>query len=415
MQNDRPVYIGKSVSLKARITSHYQSAKLDRKERAIQTDSDSIKFTITDNEFKALLLEAELIQLHQPTHNRVWKDDKSYLYIRITGDELPKIYPVRKTDIATFTPTDGRKKDKASYYGPFPSSRVVDGILKSIRRVIPFCMRSTIGKRSCFYSKIGLCTPCPSYIVNVGDEELQSELTKKYRKNIRKVIKILEGDISEITSDYYDEIKAFSDREDYESALKLRNRINRFERYISLHSFAKSDDFSYNQSDLAQSELLDMLIPHFNTLKSVSRIECYDASTLMGNNSTASMVVLNDGLIDKSQYRRFKIKNPRARSDFAMLEEAVRRRFKNKWPHPDLIVVDGGKPQVRKILNVIDKLETSIPVIGIAKNPDRLVIGVPYLPTIRPDASNPGFRLIQLIRDESHRFATTYSSRLRSI
>lgn len=96
-----------------------------------------------------------------------------------------------------------------------------------------------------------------------------------------------------------------------------------------------------------------------------------------------------------------------------MLGQAVGRRFKNKWPKPDLIVVDGGKPQVRTLLNLLRKLEIKIPVIGIAKSPDRLVIAVEKLPTKRLAASHPGFNLIRLIRDESHRFSRKYHLLLR--
>ena len=97
-----------------------------------------------------------------------------------------------------------------------------------------------------------------------------------------------------------------------------------------------------------------------------------------------------------------------------MLKEVIERRFKNKWPKPDLIVMDGGKPQVRKIKEALKALQNKTPLIGIAKGPDRLVIGVEKLPTKRLPISHSGFNLIRLLRDESHRFSRGYHLLLRN-
>src|SRR5689334_17395324 len=90
-------YIGKSINLKARVLSHIENAKIDAKEAAIIQNSDRIDCIITDSEFKALLLESKLIQHYQPPYNSIWRDNKSYLYVKITvKDEFPKIFPVRR-------------------------------------------------------------------------------------------------------------------------------------------------------------------------------------------------------------------------------------------------------------------------------------------------------------------------------
>jgi excinuclease ABC subunit C len=126
------------------------------------------------------------------------------------------------------------------------------------------------------------------------------------------------------------------------------------------------------------------------------------------------MVVLTQGIADKNQYRKFKVKNPQTFSDFAMLEEVIKRRFKNSWPQPKLIVVDGGKPQVRTVLKTLAEINKNIAVVGLAKNPDRLIIGHKNLPTIRPNIHRSGFNLLRFIRDESHRFAHKYHLYLRN-
>ncbi len=125
------------------------------------------------------------------------------------------------------------------------------------------------------------------------------------------------------------------------------------------------------------------------------------------------MVVFTEGNSDKKEYKRFKIKNEKAESDFEMMDEVIRRRFKNDWPHPDLLVVDGGKPQVRTVLKVLHEMDIQVPLIGIAKRPDRIVLGTEHYLSLRPRSDHPGFQLLQALRDESHRFAKKYHVLLR--
>src|SRR3990172_1230144 len=93
---DEILYVGKALSIKSRILSHLENAKLDLKEALILKNSNKIEYTLTDSEFKALLLESTLIRKYKPKYNSRWKDDKSYLYIKITvKDEYPKVFTVR--------------------------------------------------------------------------------------------------------------------------------------------------------------------------------------------------------------------------------------------------------------------------------------------------------------------------------
>lgn len=410
MANRIPIYIGKSNSLKARVKSHYQNTKLNTKEKSIWDATTTIKYTTTDNEFKALLLEAQLIQKHLPRYNVELKDNKSYLYISIdSGNNYPKIRTIRATDI---TALRSREISKYQFFGPFPSSRITENVIRTIRKLIPFCTNKNMSKRGCFYSRIGLCNPCPNNINKLGDEE-KTPIKREYRKNIRDVISILEGKTDPVVRRMRLRMNKLSHKQEYEKALIIRSKIENFERWITTHSYSNNRALTYNQSELRLNSLTSLLKQYFPKITKLHRIECYDASTLSLQNSTASMVVLTDGAIDKSQYRKFKIKNPRARSDFGMLKEALERRFHNKWESPDLIIMDGGKPQVRAARDVLDKLDHNIPLIGIAKGPDRIVLGIKHLPTIKPDTFHPGFNLIKLIRDESHRFATKYNTKLR--
>ena len=149
---------------------------------------------------------------------------------------------------------------------------------------------------------------------------------------------------------------------------------------------------------------------YFGSLENLQRIECYDVSNLFQKDAAASMVEFTDGMPDKSQYRRFRIKSRKIKSDFEMLEETFNRRFRQNWAQPNLIIVDGGTPQVLTVKKIVPK----IPLIGIAKHPDRLIINTPdKLITVRPSFDNLGFNLVRTIRDEAHRFAHKYHLLLR--
>lgn len=398
-----PVYIGKSVNLKARLISHIENAKKDPKEAAIIEAADSIDWIVTDSEFKALILESQLIQKHLPKYNVRWRDDKSYLYIKVTiHEDYPKFFITR------------REEDKKSlYFGPFPSVVVATNILREIRKVFPFCSQKKITNRKCFYAKIGMCNPCPNDIEKLEDKNEKLKERREYRKNIRSIIKILEGRIDPVVDQLYKEINQLIKEERYEEAIPFRNRLYRLESVILRRKFG-SDPEEYNVSQTRLDSLLKLLSPHFPELTTADRIECFDMSTFQFKESTASMVVFTGGLSDKKEYKRFKIKNQQAESDFEMMDEVLRRRFKNDWQKPDLLVVDGGKPQVRVAMKVLSDLNLSIPLIGIAKRPDRIILGKDSQLSVRPPANHPGFRLIQSLRDESHRFAKKYHVHLRN-
>ncbi|MBI2641055.1 GIY-YIG nuclease family protein, partial [Candidatus Roizmanbacteria bacterium] len=328
------LYIGKSVNLKTRLLSHLENAVLDPKEKAIIDNSSEIQYVVTDSDFKALLLESQLIQKERPKYNLRWQDDKSYLYIKISlAEEYPKVLVSRKEN-------DG----KSVYFGPFPSTRTTSLVLKEIRKMIHFCTQKKLSKKACFYSKIGLCDPCPNEIAHLRNETRRKELKKNYRKSIGQVKEVLRGHTDLVLKNLYKELKELSQKGFYEDAISLRNRIISFEQLVHQRLFISDITTSYNQSEKSLKSLLEFLNKHFTLIKSLRRIECYDVSNLAWTNSTASMVVCVDGLMAKSQYRRFKIRNEKASSDFEMLQEVLFRRLKNQWERPDLIIVDGGKP-----------------------------------------------------------------------
>ncbi len=389
--NDELLYIGKAINLKARLSSHAQNAKLDAKEAAIVA-GDTIKYALCDSEYKALMLESELIRKWKPPHNRAWKDDKSYLYIVIDlADPFPRPRLARAHDLPP-----------GKLFGPFPNSKIAEEVLSAIRRLIPFCMAKKVGQHPCFYSRIGLCNPCPSTIKT-------SEEKRRYRTQIRQVIRILEGKVEPVIKNLIAQMKSASAYQEFETALSLRTKIERFTRFISTHSFTDRH-FSYNNSSAKVAALEELLLLYKVSPCKMQRIECFDASNSAMQDSTVSMTVMTDGLLDNGQYRRFKIKNPRANSDFDRLDEAITRRLKNtSWPKPDLIVIDGGVPQLRRLQRIFDQLPEPIFYLGLAKHPDRLILPQNNsFTSLKLASDNPGLQLLEQLRDEAHRFANAY-------
>ncbi len=397
-EEKKPLYIGKSVNLCARITSHINSARIDPKEQAFLKKSAWILFYTVSFEYSALILEAELIKKHQPPYNKIWKDDKSYLYIKITDEKYPKVYPIRQTEIS-----------KAKFLiGPFPSLRVVYSILKILRRIAPFCSQKKITSSRCFYSKINLCSPCPNLIEKQKDEKEKDKLQQKYLDNIKMLIKLLKGRVEDIQKDLETQLQESIKNEDFEKSIELREKLKNLARLKKLH-FITAETKDHTQ----EFERLQKFARENWGVEKLSRIECFDISNLGDRFTTASMVVMQDGVLDKKQYRRFRAKQDK-QSDTDQISQVLIRRFKNQWQKPDLIVIDGGTPQLHKALKTLQDLGLEIPVIALAKKPDRIIFyqnGKKRRVKITPAKSF--LNLIALLRDEAHRFAKKYHLHLR--
>lgn len=151
------------------------------------------------------------------------------------------------------------------------------------------------------------------------------------------------------------------------------------------------------------------------------RIECFDISTIHGSYTVASMVVFTNGRPDKNQYRRFKIKTPLDEAnDFVSMQEVLGRRYaperladKRFGSMPDLLILDGGKPQLSAAMKQFDAMGVDIPLAGLAKRDEELF--VPWQdsgPVVLPGGSSSLY-LVKQVRDEAHRFAITYHRELR--
>ena len=145
-------------------------------------------------------------------------------------------------------------------------------------------------------------------------------------------------------------------------------------------------------------------------------MECFDMSNISGTLAVGSMVLFRDGRPSTSEYRRYRIRTPEATDDTAFMREVLTRRYgrllREGLPLPDLVVLDGGAPQVGCAIGVWEELGLEIPFIGLAKQYELVVI--PHRPEpLELPRDNPGLRLLQAIRDEAHRWANGYNRQLR--
>jgi len=348
------------------------------------------------SEIESLLLEANLIKRYKPKYNLKLTDDKAYPLIRITiKDKYPKVLTARKIE-----------NNIDLYFGPFPNSSALRLVLRITRRIFPYVSVNNHPKKVCFYNHIQLC-PCPEILND-----------KSYKKNIKHLVKFLNGKTKTVIKDLEKERNDESRKEHYEQAKKIQKQINAI-NYIT-NPIIKPFEYELNpnlKEDLRNEEIkniINILSLYNIKLKKLERIECFDISNFSGKNSVGSMVVFENGESKKSLYRRFKILNTIGKpSDYRAIFEVIKRRFKHQeWNYPDLIIVDGGKPQVSAASLALSKYNINIPIIGLAKKNEEII--TENFTIIKINKSSKALHLIMRIRDEAHRFAIAYHKKLRS-
>ena len=224
---------------------------------------------------------------------------------------------------------------------------------------------------------------------------------------------ILSGKIKLIRKSLVNEMKTYSKIEDYENAQKVRQKISHID--FLRQPILKPEVYLQNPniaSDIKSEEMneLKQILHKYLSIKKLVRIECFDVSHLSGTFPTASMVTFVNGECDKSLYRHFRLKETFT-DDTLALREVISRRMRHleSWGKSDLVIVDGGKPQVSVIWELLSEI---MPVIGIAKKEETLVIKKPGS-FVEIKLKNSGVKnLIQRIRNEAHRFAQKYHHHL---
>jgi excinuclease ABC subunit C len=529
-RHGKVIYVGKAKSLRSRVSSYFARGLMARTQAMVDS-ADTVEWIITDNEVEALMLEYSLIKRHRPRFNVRLVDDKSYPYLAITrSDEWPRARVMR-----------GKKKKGTEYFGPYAHAYAIRKTLDLLLRTFPIrtCSdglfrRQAAQGRPCLLYHIEKCSgPCVGAVESGDYAEMVDGLAAFLRGDTDAVIDRLEADM-----------RAASDRQEYEQAARYRDRLADVRRALERQEIVtdRPEDFDLiafhgdeletafqilrvrrgrvvgrigtvvdRVEDLTDAELLGRVIRELygdeapprlvvvpiqpdqpeifeawleerrearvelrvprrgakrrlmettetnareafarhrlkrhqdhnaraKALRSLQevldlpeaplRIEAYDISTLQGTNTVSSMVVLEDGVPRRSDYRRFKIRSVDGQDDFASMEETIRRRFKaylaerdrgpdenSKFAYPpSLIVIDGGAGQLGRAVKVLDELDLDIPVIGLAKKMEEVYLPDQPDPVVIPRDAEALY-LLQRVRDEAHRFAVTYHRKLRS-
>ncbi|HEY5442149.1 MAG TPA: excinuclease ABC subunit UvrC [Candidatus Saccharimonadales bacterium] len=410
------IYVGKAAVLRNRVRQYFQKSRTrDPKTEALVAEIVDVDWMVVESELEALFLEAEMIRRYMPRYNILLRDDKAMSYIRIDYDsDYPTVGTTRR-------PLD----DGARYFGPYFSTHAVRQSLKLLRRVFPFATRRIPGqKRATLHYHLGL---------DPGLEEGKTAL-EDYRANLRKLIAVIQGKRKTIIKDLERDMKRAAKAGEYEQAAKLRNQL------FALQGLDKQVIFSDKEFlDISKDHALNELVNLLSMEAFPRRIEGYDISHQQGSDVVASMVVFTNGVSDKAQYRKFKTKINH-NNDFYNMNETLKRRLSEKnrkaWGVPSLVVIDGGKGQLDAAIQARDDCGcTTIPFIGLAKREEQIVIhkaksnvtlntlslnklggfsaeSDDFILVNLPHNTNL-IKLLQRIRDESHRFAVTYHSVLK--
>lgn len=528
------LYIGKALVLADRVRSYFQKGgDHTPKTLVMLSQVADVETIVTRSELEALILESNLVKRHKPRFNVVLRDDKQYPYLRLPVKEaFPRLSIVRKV-----------QKDGALYYGPYVPTNALRETLKVIKKVFPLatCTIEIDGKaeRACIEFEIKRCmAPC-----------IGNQTREEYHRIVRQVRQFLEGRDTDLLEGLRAEMQATAEREQFEEAARLRDRLFKVERMLEKQRVAQTTaaeqdviglarqgaavdlqmlfvrgglligrkDFFwpeaaeapdeelvraaikqfYNKDGLPPKELLVptplaetalietwlsdkkdeavkiiapergakhqlLLLAEENAASALAdhlrddetdrraieelqrllrlerpprRIEGFDISNTMGEQSVASMVVWEEGQTKKADYRRFRIQTVLGANDFASMQEAVRRRYgeacgepfdrardrpgrtKERLPLPDLILIDGGLGQLAAAMEGLKKVSRAdLPIVALAKErgekEERVFLPGRKNPIIL-HASSPATHLLQRIRDEAHRFAITYHRKLR--
>lgn len=352
--NKEILYVGRAVNLKNRLSQYFQK-NIDSRIAEMVSQATDLKFTICESLLEAIILEASNIKKYWPKYNIVDRDDRSFIYIAINSkEEYPRPIIIRGQDLKKFP------SRAYQLFGPYQSYYLMNSALRLLRRIFPYSTCTPKNGKACFDYQIGLCPG--ACIASISPTA--------YKKNIRNLILLLKGERQRLLQKL--------EKENPEQARALRHL-----QEVSLLS---------RENDLNQNRL--------------QRIEGYDISHFQGKEAYASMVVFSNGEKQGSAYRLFKIKEAPAGDDERALLEALLRRFKHAdWPRPEMIMIDGGSPQISFLTRELAKHNIVLPLVGISKfGGDRLVFPRGVKKNFKDLAAVLKPTLLQ-VREEAHRFA----------
>jgi excinuclease ABC subunit C len=507
------IYVGKAKNLRARVRSYFNEDRLaDSKTGTLIAEARDVDFIEVDNNKEALALENNLIKQWKPRFNILLRDDKTYPYIKLTGERYPRVYVTRRL-----------RKDGSTYYGPYFPGNLAHRLVSSIHRLfkVPSCNVDLTRKHT---------HPCLQYHIHrcLGPCVQRLTTDEAYADAVRNVRLFLEGRHGDLNKRLRLQMEDASEGMRFEEAANLRDLISTVEemeqkqkmaaaegdnidifayyaeppliavnlfhlrngRIVDRREFFWEDQMEFDPSEFfsalikqiylnqqyipscihvpmefedleALEELLSEKRGHkveiqtpqrgqkramlalvetnakhsfdsrFRVLKPSSkaiqealqdaltlqeapkRIECFDISHIQGTDKVASMVVWEDGRMKKADYRKFIIRTVIGNDDFASMSEVITRRYsrlqeENK-PMPGLILVDGGLGQLHAAADALEAIGIiNQPLASIAKREEWIYVQGQEDEPIVLDKFSPVLHLVQMIRDEAHRFAITF-------
>ncbi|KKT40221.1 hypothetical protein A2W54_00105 [Candidatus Giovannonibacteria bacterium RIFCSPHIGHO2_02_43_13] len=417
------LYIGKAANLLARLSSYF-AKNVAPKTAALASEAESVNWEIVSSEIEALIKEAELIKKYRPKYNVLMRDDKQYFYVGFTKEKYPKIF-------ITHQPLQTKNyKLKTDYIGPFTEGGALRSVLKTLRRAFPYCACKQSHRQPCLNAKLGKClgicclTPTqPSAGLPLRKrEKINSspfplakgeggEEVRGYNQNISAIKKILSGKNRALTKQLKKDMQRLSAAKKYEEAGHTRDQIRALERIFEHRAVIKRDIPSENQKALnALKAILG--------IENIDRIEAYDIANIRGKFAYGGMAVWENGSSKKNDYRIFKIRGVEGSNDPAMVHEVLSRRFNHpEWQFPEVIIIDGGKPQLSAISHTLYAINSEhaayglrhTAIIALTKNKkhagDHVFVGGQKKPIALDRLPPPLKNLILHLDSEAHRFA----------
>ncbi len=425
---NRVIYVGKARDLRKRLASYFtpsRRSRADLKTRALIDSIWDFEIHTVASEPEALLLEHKLIKDFRPKYNISFRDDKRFLLVKVNlHDPFPR-----------FQLTRLRKEDGARYFGPFAHS----GALRSTLNM----MKKLYGLRSC-----RPLTPsetdfkhCLDHIIKNCSAPCVGRISHQdYIERVERACQLLEGQSKAMVENLEAEMRKAAEKLDFEKAAQLRDMIEDLRRTTKPQRRFTRASIPRTIDPIADLKALGEAL----SLPDAPRVmECFDISNISSTHIVASMVCFRDGVPDKANYRRYRIRTVTGQDDFASMAEVVRRRYsrvlldasnamgaeaeftqepameamerlrrRQRPPGgvrlPDLIIVDGGRGQLGMACRELQRLGLpDLAIIGLAKENEEIHRPGRPVPLALPHDSG-ALKMLQRIRDEAHRFANGF-------
>jgi excinuclease ABC subunit C len=435
---NRVIYVGKARDLRKRVGSYFLPSKIaqaDLKTRAMLDAVWDFDIHTVRSDAESVLLEGKLIKEYRPRYNVSFRDDKRFLVVKIDlSEEWPRFR------LARF-----KKDDSARYFGPYPHAGALRQTLNFMRKRFGVL---TFGRGSPTERELKSAT----YQVPVRLSEITAE---QYRERVAQACEFLDGKSRELIAMLEEQMRVAAEKMDFEKAAELRDMVSDLRDTTKpIRRFTRGSLPSTIDPVAEVQALADAL-----QLSRAPRVmECFDISNISTTHVVASMVCFRDGVPDKDNYRRYRVRTVEGQDDFASMAEVVRRRYsrillESREAHPevaefsqedamdglrrmekqtpkaerptpnaqlggqkvaapvrlpDLIIVDGGKGQLSAACRELQRLGLhDLPIIGLAKEREE-IYRPGYAMPLQLSLDSGALRLLQRIRDEAHRFANAY-------